>query len=195
MVKISSSYFDHDVFSNSFLTILREKVKSESLQKLSKEDPEFYRFGREFEDVLLYNQETTNELIKKMVKVVRANSFYRSIIDHPYVERQFEIFDKFYDLNFKCKLDLFIPGIIVPDIKSTNAKSFNSFLKSIQFFDYDRQIYVYMTMAKVDKAALIGCSKEYHPKAFIVTIKKGDAIYESGKKKTEELITLLKSLL
>ncbi len=190
-----TSYFEHDIFSNSFLSVLKQQIKSKEQRREMVKDPHFFRFGKEFEDVLLYDTKTEDIVIKKMVEKVRSHSFYQSIIKHPKVRRQHEFYRKFYGLNFKSKTDLDIPGYLVPDIKSTNAKTLNAFLKSIMFFDYDRQIYVYMVMARCDNGAFIGCSKEKNPKVFVVSVKKGDYIYQSGKRKTEELIAVLKSLI
>lgn len=190
-----TEYFQHDIYSNSFLTILKEKVKNKNRQRKLPKNPHFYRDGNEFENALLYNQPTNNKIIKKMVEKVRGDSFYQSIISHPQVKIQHEFYGRFYGLRFKCKTDLVIKGVLVPDIKSTGAKSCNGFIKSINRFDYDRQIYIYMTMAKVDNGVFIACSKEKNPKLFIVSVKKGDYIYNSGKRKTEELISILKSLL
>lgn len=187
-------YFTHDIYSNSFLSELKQLVRDKRKQRVFQKEPEFYSFGKEFEDVLLYNVPTSNEMIQEMVKEVRKSTFYQSIINHPNVRIQHEFYRRFYDLKFKCKTDIWIPEVIVPDIKSTSATSYDGFIKSINRFDYDRQIYVYMTMSRTDNGAFIACSKQKKPKVFIVSVKKGDYIYNSGKQKTEELIGILKSL-
>jgi len=187
-------YFEHDIFSNSFLTMLKEKVKAKPLQRILKEDAHFLKFGREFEDALLYDKETDDLMIKSMVKKVRSNKVYQTIINHPKVRIQHEYYRRIYDLKFKCKVDLVIPGKLVPDIKSTNAKTYNTFLRSIMRFDYDRQIYIYMTMTKCP-GLLIGCSKQKDPKVYLVSVQENDPLYLSGKRKAEELITILKAFL
>ncbi len=190
-----TSYFDHDIFSNSFLSDLKERVKNKDRQRVLPKEPEFFKFGSEFENELLYYTPSTFALVPNMVKEVRKSSFYQSIITHPDVKIQHEFYRRFYGLKFKCKTDLWIPNVIVPDIKSTAATTYDGFIKSIDKFDYDRQLYVYMTMARTDNGAFIACSKQKKPKVFIVSVKKGDYIYNSGKRKTEELITILKGLI
>lgn len=189
------SYFDHDIFSNSFLTVLKEQIKNKELQRTIPKGASFFIFGTEFEDSLLYNVPPISPLIMKMVQAVRANSFYQSAISHPKVKIQHEYYKKFYDLHFKCKTDIVIPEHLVPDIKSTACTSWSAFTKSIFRLDYDRQIYIYMTMSKCDYGAFIACSKEKNPKVFIVSVRKNDNIYLSGKRKTEELINVLKSFM
>ncbi len=193
-MSFGTSYFDHDIFSNSFLSVLKEQVKNKDLK--TKFSPKAaFKFGNEFEDSLQYEVPTSNLLIPEMVRKVKANSFYQSIAGHPNVKLQHEYYCKFYGLNFKCKTDVIIPRQIVLDIKSTGATTFEGFLSSIMRFDYDRQIYVYMTMTKCDNGSFVACSKQKNPQVFVVSVKKGDYIWQSGKRKTEELIGVLKGLI
>lgn len=194
-MSLGTSYFTHDIFSNSFLTLLKEQIKNKQLQRVIPNGATFFVFGNEFEDSLLYNVPPISPLILGMIEKVRANSFYKSVISHQKTKIQHEYYKRFYGLRFKCKTDLIIPEYLVVDIKSTACTSWDGFTKSIFRLDYDRQIYIYMIMAKCDHAAFIACSKEKNPKVFIVSVKKNDNIYLSGKRKTENLIGVLKSLI
>ncbi len=188
-------YFGHDIFSNSFLTILKDKIRNKDRQRKLPDNPIFFQDGTEFENGVLYGMRSDKCVINRMADLIKQDSLYLSLINHPDIKIQHEFYVRFYGLWFKCKTDLVIKGDIVIDLKSTSAKSYTGFLKSVSRFDYDRQIYVYMTMAKCNRGLFIASSKEKKPKKFLVFVKKGDSIYNSGKRKTEELIDVLKSVI
>ena len=92
-----------------------------------------------------------------------------------------------YSLNMRCKFDLWMDAFgWGGDLKSTTATTYEQFLAAIKHFNYDRQRAVYMTLAGSDQDMLIGVSKK-NLKVFKVPIKKGDALYNSGMQKMEDL--------
>lgn len=76
------------------------------------------------------------------------------------------------------------------DLKSTAAKTQKEFEKMVAAFHYDRQAAVYLDLPEDDRPdmfMLLGVSKcPPHP-VFKVAIKRGEALYLSGRQKYEEL--------
>ncbi|MFO7935108.1 MAG: hypothetical protein R6U78_13635, partial [Bacteroidales bacterium] len=68
------------------------------------------------------------------------------------------------------------------DIKSTVCRTQEEFETSIDFFDYDRQRAVYMTIAECDYDVLIGISK-INLKIFKKFIKRDDETFKRGMNK------------
>ena len=92
----------------------------------------------------------------------------------------------------RCKFDGLKLGHMALDIKTTACKTQASFEQAFDFFDYDRQAAWYMDLARVDKMLYIGVSKHKNKRTgkhdvFRIAIKRGDARYESGKKKYSRL--------
>ncbi|MFT4061105.1 MAG: PD-(D/E)XK nuclease-like domain-containing protein [Edaphocola sp.] len=92
-----------------------------------------------------------------------------------------------FELPFKGKFDL--PAAhqnIVGDLKTTFATTQGQFEQACGQFDYWRQMYAYMQLLRVEKAALVGVSKKNF-KVFKILIKKNDQRYLLGKASFEAL--------
>ena len=178
-------------YSNSFLS--KVAVEILGLPQLSSDKPCF-AFGNEFEDCLLYDKKTKDPIIKKMVKVTKGHPTFKSFINHPDIKIQHEYYGRFMGIPFKAKADLLIKGFCVPDIKSTSCTTIKKFIESIYQYNYDRQLYIYMSIFKCDMAVIIATTKEKNPKVFVVPIVKNDYVYNSGKSKAIHLISIVKSL-
>jgi len=88
-----------------------------------------------------------------------------------------------FTLPMRCKYDLFMDTVEYGgDIKSTVCKTREEFETSIDFFDYDRQRAVYMTLAECDYDVLIGISKNNF-KIFKKFIKRDDETFIRGMNK------------
>lgn len=93
-----------------------------------------------------------------------------------------------FRLDVRCKWDLFAQHSlrISGDIKSTTATTQKQFEEAIRYFDYDRQRAWYMDIEGTDRDMLIGISKK-NCQVFKVPIERGGELYESGKRKYQEL--------
>lgn len=98
-----------------------------------------------------------------------------------------------FSLPFRIKMDLCARQLaLVADVKSTTAKSQREFEAVVEYFNYDRQAAVYLDVPKpeeitLNKFLLIGISKAKPHKIFKVAMRRGDALYNSGKQKYQEL--------
>lgn len=72
------------------------------------------------------------------------------------------------------------------DIKSTVCTTQKQFEECVKYFDYDRQRAWYMDIEGRCNDVLIGISKKNF-KVFKVPVRKGSELYNSGRKKYEEL--------
>ncbi len=91
-----------------------------------------------------------------------------------------------FELPVRCKFDLWMDKLkFGGDIKSTTATTQAQFEASIKHFNYDKQRAFYMDIAESNQDMLIGISKVNY-KVFKVPIKRGDALYASGKEKYSE---------
>ena len=88
-----------------------------------------------------------------------------------------------FTLPMRCKYDLWMEILKYGgDIKSTVCRTQEEFETSIDFFDYDRQRAVYMTIAQCDYDVLIGISK-INLKIFKKFIKRDDETFKHGMNK------------
>lgn len=92
------------------------------------------------------------------------------------------------DFNAKAKLRM------LGDLKTTAAKTEKEFRAMIEAFSYDRQAAIYMDMEEVNMFVIIGISKTAPHQVFVVTIKRGEPLYLSGRAKYEELAYLYYTL-
>jgi hypothetical protein len=185
------TYHQVNLFSNSFLSRVAAELSG---KEMPAQNSSFYSFGKEYEDALLFNKPTDNKIIKRMVSETHKNSVFKVFFDHPELKLQHEYYGKFMGLPFKAKADMVIKGYAVPDIKSTVCATYEAFVESIAEYGYDRQMYIYMELFKCSYGCLIATTKSMNPKVFVVPVEKGSFIYESGKQKTEYLISVIESL-
>lgn len=101
------------------------------------------------------------------------------------VEIEYEGFK--FSIPMRCKYDLWSDHIKYgADLKSTTATTQAQFEAACEYFDYDRQRAVYMTIAQCDKDILIGVSK-INNKVFKIHINKETEFYQRGLEKFKEL--------
>jgi hypothetical protein len=185
------NYYEVPYFSNSYLSRLEYVIAD---REYPHKDASFFAVGREFEDCLLYDQSTSSKMIRLMVAETNKNSVYLSMRNHPDVKIQHEYYGNLFQLPFKAKADMVIKGFCVPDIKTTSCTNLDKFEQSILDYNYDRQMYIYMEAFKCDMACLIGIQKSMNPKIFTVFIRRDDELFNRGKRSTENLVSIIKSL-
>lgn len=121
-----------------------------------------------------------------LARMMAENSVYQKVS----IRKGFEIeYDGLaFQLDVRCKWDLFAePKLKVSgDIKSTTATTQKQFEEAVRYFDYDRQRAWYMDIEGTNKDLLIGISKK-NCQVFKVPIGRGSELYESGKRKYQEL--------
>lgn len=89
-------------------------------------------------------------------------------------------------LPMRAKWDFFAPLIdLSGDLKTTASTTQKQFEQSIFHYNYDRQAALYMDLEGKSNFMFIGISKANF-KIFKVPVKRGDAIFKSGKEKYEE---------
>jgi hypothetical protein len=95
----------------------------------------------------------------------------------------FEYGGQEYSLAAKCKFDLFSKRLATGlDFKTLAVKKYADFIKSIDFFDYDRAAAWYMDIAKINYFWIIGISKPTG-QVFKFAIERGDEVYLRGRAK------------
>ena len=102
-------------------------------------------------------------------------------------KRKFQFDDVDFELNTRCKWDLWMPNLgWGGDLKTTTATTQKQFEEAVRFFDYDRQRAWYMDIAGSNQDVLIAVSKVNY-KVFTVPIRRDDELYKIGKQKYNEL--------
>ena len=180
-----------EYYSNSMFSKIAAEMNGNPLPE---RDASFFKTGNKFEDSLLYKKPSEDRMIRAMVRETNKNTTFAKIFSDPRLKIQHEFYGKFMGLPFKAKADMVIKGFIVPDIKSTSCNNQDQFYKSIVEYNYDRQMYIYMEVFKCPLSCLIGVSKSMNPKLFIVPIEKGSYLWNTGKEKTESIVSIIKSL-
>lgn len=201
-------YFDRNEVSNSDLSWVKEYYFP---MKIQIEKEKAYKFGTLIDAVLTephkvdyfqytvdgiqYSKEDfeiANQMKKSFLKDDLGSSMLKisSTQEVMTSRRKFEFEGFEFELNTRCKWDLWISKMNYGgDIKSTAATSQKQFEEAVRFFDYDRQRAWYMDIAGSDKDVLIGVSKKNF-KVFRVPIRRGDELYNEGKKKYQHLAYL-----
>lgn len=134
------------------------------------------------------------EIAKEMKKAFYKDSFcaafvkqckFQHISYDPAFNIQYNGFN--FSLPAKCKWDLFRPDIdLSGDIKSTACTTQKQVEEALRHFAYDRSRAWYMDLEKRNNDILIFISK-VNFKVFKVPIKRGDAIYNDGKAKYQDI--------
>jgi hypothetical protein len=202
---IRPDYYSLDIFSNSELSRLLRIITGRL--DLNEEDEnsighDYYRVGNAYDALVLGGSEevvledTTERLmVESMVRLTLKHPIIKAFKEHPKFKPQYEFFKRFYGLNFKCRLDGIIRGgDKILELKSTTATTQDAFENVIDMFDYDRQVFVYLTMSGANKCAIVGCQKNINPKIFVKWIEVGDIAWQRGKEKTEYLINYLRNI-
>lgn len=157
-------------------------------------NPEHLRIGSKV-DEHLFSGEEGDEETKKYIKTTRAYHHFSDVVQHPDAVAQYEWYGDFYDLPWKCMFDTLIPGVMFMEFKTLKINNYEQFMRLIDMLDYDRQCYVYQHCSEVPLAQIVGVTKHKIPLMFSTYIKPGDELWYSGKRKTEFLLQLLKSMI
>ena len=202
------TYYQRSEFSNSDLTTIKELLYPR-LQFGNRE--EAFRFGNLVDAIITEparvnyyrftvddTQYTEDEFrhAQEMYKSLRAEARNDSFLDYVLKNaetqkfmvnkgRQFEYCGFPFHLDTRCKWDWWL-GIFGGDLKTTAATSQKEFEEMIDFFDWDRSRAWYMDIAKSDHDFIYAISKK-NSKVFKKQIIRGDAIYDAGREKYEEL--------
>lgn len=202
------SYYQRSEVSNSDLTALKELLHPR-LQFGNRE--EAFRFGS-LVDAIITEPERVNyyrftvddtqytedefrhaqEMFKSLRAEARKDSFLDYVLRNAETQKfmvnqgqQFEYCGFPFHLDTRCKWDWWL-GIFGGDLKTTAATSQKEFEEMIDFFDWDRSRAWYMDIANSDHDFIYAISKKNN-KVFKKHINRGDAIYEAGREKYEEL--------
>lgn len=101
--------------------------------------------------------------------------------------QQFTYCDFPFSLDTRCKWDWWMPTFrFGGDLKTTFATSQAQFDEAVDFFDWDRSRAWYMDIAGSNRDFIYAISKKNF-KVFKKFINRGDAIYNRGREKYEEL--------
>jgi len=198
-------YYERNEVSNSDLGFIQKYWEPETIFA---DKQAAYKFGSLI-DAMITEPERVNYLTLKVDNVQythaefeQAKAMKRAFMANPMAAQMLKMastqtvmtreatieFEGFtFNLSVRCKWDLWMPNMNWGgDIKSTAATTQAQFIAACNYFDYDRQRAWYMDIAGSDKDILIGISKKNN-KVFQLPITRGDAFYNSGRAKYEEL--------
>lgn len=103
------------------------------------------------------------------------------------IDQHFNYFGLDYTLNTRCKWDWWLAqGCFGGDLKTTFATSQKQFDEAMDFFDWDRSRAWYMDIAGSQRDFIYAISKR-NGCVFKKFINRGDATYNRGREKYEEL--------
>ncbi|MBD5384880.1 hypothetical protein HDR69_00435 [bacterium] len=202
------TYYQRSEVSNSDLTALKELLHPR-LQFGNRE--EAFRFGSLVDAIITeparvnyyrftvddtqYTEDEfrhAQEMFKSLRAEARKDSFLDYVLRNAETQKfmvnqgqQFEYCGFPFHLDTRCKWDWWL-GIFGGDLKTTAATSQKEFEEMIDFFDWDRSRAWYMDIANSDHDFIYAISKKNN-KVFKKYINRGDAIYEAGREKYEEL--------
>lgn len=204
------TYYDRPEVSNSDLTALKELLHPR-LQFGNRE--EAFRFGslvdaiiteparvnyyRLTVDDVQYTEEEfrhAREMYKALRMEARDDGFLDYVLRNAETQRfmvnpgqRFEYCGFPFCLDTRCKWDWWLDGPgFGGDLKSTFASSQKEFDEAVDFFDWDRSRAWYMDVAGSDYDFIYAISKK-NCKVFRKQITRGDAVYNAGREKYEEL--------
>ena len=134
------------------------------------------------------------EMYKSLRMEARNDRFLEYVLKNAETQRfmvnesqKFEYCEFPFSLPTRCKWDWWLPAAgFGGDLKSTFASSQKEFDEAIDFFDWDRSRAWYMDIAGSDRDFIYAISKK-NCKVFKKHINRGDAIYNRGREKYEEL--------
>lgn len=210
---MQTNYYDRSEVSNSDLTWLKNYFEPQEVQY---DLERIFAFGSLIDAMITENhkvdyfkltcegyQHTAEEFeqAREMKKAFMRDAFCANMMkhcsfQHVTVKEDFQIeYDGFeFSLPARCKWDCFVKHFdLSGDIKSTACTTQKQFEESIYFFEYDRSRAWYMDLEERSNDIVIGISKENF-KVFKVPVKRGGAIYNSGKAKYQELAFMWKTL-
>lgn len=205
IIENCEGYYERSEVSNSELSSLESELSGKD-PIVGGDKESAYRFGSLYDAILTetfrvdFNKRTVDgieaipEEWDKAIKMRRSfmeNKFCMDILKFcdtqvvTVADVHLEYQGVPYMLPMRCKWDFYSPDISA-DLKSTIASSQAQFENVCERFNYDRQCAVYMTIAGVDRMALLGVSKKNH-QVFMKFVTKGDKFYNQGMEKFLEL--------
>lgn len=87
----------------------------------------------------------------------------------------------------KALMDFDLPGDAYMELKTTPATTYNQFLTNVNTFDYDRAAYHYMLTGQKRECLIIGLCKVKDLPPYLLKIKHGDKLWQSGREKWNHL--------
>lgn len=202
------TYYLRREVSNSDLTSLKELLHPR-LQFGNRE--EAFRFGN-LVDAMITEPERVDYCIfavdntqytedefrhaREMYKSLRAEARGDQFLDHVLrnadtqvvsvnSSQRFEYCEFSFTLPTRCKWDWWL-GSFGGDLKTTSASTQKEFEDSIDVFDWDRSRAWYMDIVGSDRDFIYAISKK-NCNVFKKYINRGDAVYNAGREKYEEL--------
>lgn len=162
-----------------------------------------YRFGSAFDAIATDPNEYDStdltdpqvSILMPMRRALEKNSIYQAIFKNAasqvvFVDREFKVEINGLQITIpaKCKYDKWAFNLgFGGDIKSTQVTTQAQFAASVKFLNYDRQAAWYMDITGSERFPIIGVSKKNH-KTFVVSIKRGDELYYTGRQKYQKLV-------
>lgn len=210
MANNPDTYYLRSEVSNSDLTALKE-ILHPRMQFGNKE--EAFRFGNLVDAIITepsrvnyyrltvddtqYTEDEfrhAQEMYKSLRAEARTDRFLEYVLKNAETQKfmvnqgqQFEYCGFPFFLDTRCKWDWWLEAAhFGGDLKSTFASSQKEFEEAIDFFDWDRSRAWYMDIAHSDKDFIYAISKK-NCNVFKKHITRGDAIYNAGREKYEEL--------
>lgn len=202
-----SDYYSHPYVSNSTLSQLKDELSPTDIpDKVAN-----YAFGSLFHAFLL-EPGTIDHINFKLNDVgyfpeefTKARAMRDAVLKDPHAalmnktaQKEFEIYADSvpfgidgveFKLGCRIKMDLFHPGAgVIEDYKSCNVKTHKEFMEIVDRFDWDRQAYFYLHVSGADRFILRGVSKVKGHPTFPVFINRQSPMYQSGKRKAEDLL-------
>lgn len=117
-----------------------------------------------------------------LAKVLASADTQRCMVNQA---QRFSYLDFPFCLDTRCKWDWWL-GCFGGDLKTTFASSQKQFEDAVDFFDWDRSRAWYMDIAQSDRDFIYAISKK-NGLVFKKFINRGDATYNRGREKYEEL--------
>lgn len=210
MIINSDKYYERSEVSNSDLTELKNLLhpRPQMGDKLAA-----FRFGSLVDAIITeparvnYYQLTVDDVqytedefrhAKEMMRSLRAEArndkFLARVLEEASTQtvmvnndQPFEYGGFGFTLDTRCKWDWFLTRFgFGGDLKTTSASTQSEFNDSVDFFDWDRSRAWYMDIAHSDRDFIYAISKR-NCNIFKLFINRGDAIYNRGREKYEEL--------
>lgn len=132
------------------------------------------------------------EMQKSLRMEARRDAFLAKVLAYADTQRcmvnqaqRFSYLDFKFSLDTRCKWDWWL-GCFGGDLKTTFASSQKQFEDAVDFFDWDRSRAWYMDIAQSDRDFIYAISKK-NGLVFKKFITRGDATYNRGREKYEEL--------
>lgn len=201
-------YYSRSEVSNSDLTELKNMLHPH--QQLGDKEAAF-RFGSLVDAIITepkrvdYIQLTVDEeqytedefrhaleMLKSLRMEARKDAFLAAVLEKAETQRfmvnkaqPFSYCEFPFSLDTRCKWDWWL-GSFGGDLKTTFASTQAEFENAVDFFDWDRSRAWYMDIAHSDRDFIYAISKK-NCNIFKKFIQRGDAIYNKGREKYEEL--------